>query len=125
MLAAHMAGDLVVIDDEIAAALLETALDHDEPEELRGQAAIALGPALEEVDTLEEEAPISLGVFESTQKALHSGYADASVPKLVRRRMLEASVRAPRDWHAAAVRSAYASDDPEWQPPGGGDELIR
>jgi hypothetical protein len=33
----------------------------------------------------------------------------------VRRRALEASIRAPRDWHQSAVRTAYATNDQEWQ----------
>ena len=36
---------------------------------------------------------------------------DAQIPWEVRRRILEASVRAPQDWHESAVRSAYASGD--------------
>jgi hypothetical protein len=33
----------------------------------------------------------------------------------VRRRILEASVRAPQDWHKMAVQEAYTSDDEDWQ----------
>ena len=51
-----LAGDVVAMNDEIAAALVELARDGTESEELRGQAAAALGAALEMVDTLEEEA---------------------------------------------------------------------
>ena len=40
---------------------------------------------------------------------------DASVPKNVRRRVLEASVRAPRQWHQGAVEAAYSSDDEDWK----------
>jgi hypothetical protein len=40
---------------------------------------------------------------------------DASVPTDVRRRILEASVRAPQDWHRDAIRAAYASDDDVWR----------
>jgi hypothetical protein len=40
---------------------------------------------------------------------------DATVPKDVRRRILEASVRAPQDWHPDAIRAAYASDDELWR----------
>jgi hypothetical protein len=115
MLAATLAGDVVAMNDEIAAALVELARDGTESEELRGQAAVALGAALEMVDTLEEEDPFSFKTFEWVQEALKTGYAEAGVPKLVRRRMLEASVRAPRDWHAAATRAAFASGDPEWR----------
>ena len=41
-------------------------------------------------------------------------YLDNSVPKEVRRRILEASVRAPEDWHKDAIKSAYLSGDQEW-----------
>jgi len=40
---------------------------------------------------------------------------DANVPRDVRRRILEASVRAPQDWHPAAIRAAYLSDDEVWR----------
>jgi hypothetical protein len=40
---------------------------------------------------------------------------DANVPRDVRRRILEASVRAPQDWHSDAVRAAYASADEVWR----------
>jgi len=42
-------------------------------------------------------------------------YADAGVPKAVRRSILEAAVRSPQEWHERAVRAAYASDDEAWR----------
>jgi len=39
---------------------------------------------------------------------------DVEVPKNVRRRILEASLRAPQDWHQDAIRAAYSSDDEDW-----------
>jgi hypothetical protein len=42
-------------------------------------------------------------------------HQDASVPTEVRRRVLEASVRAPQDWHEGAIRTAYATGDNEWR----------
>lgn len=42
-------------------------------------------------------------------------YLDPGAPKEVRRRALEASVRAQEDWHTAAVRAAYHSGDIEWR----------
>jgi HEAT repeat protein len=41
-------------------------------------------------------------------------YEDPGVPKPVHRRILEAAVRSPQDWHRAAIRKAYASGDREW-----------
>jgi HEAT repeat protein len=49
------------------------------------------------------------------QTSLQKIYQQAGVPENVRRRILEAAVRAPRDWHSAAVRAALASKDPEWR----------
>jgi hypothetical protein len=37
------------------------------------------------------------------------------VPKMVRAAELEASVRAAEDWHADAVRAAFASSDDDWK----------
>jgi len=37
------------------------------------------------------------------------------VPKLVRRRVLEASVRAVQDWHTDAIRAAAAGPDEDWK----------
>lgn len=120
--AAGMAGDLTVMDDEMAGVLAGIVEDAVETEEIRARAAVALGPALEEADIEgfeDEEAfsepPISEGVFHRVQEILHRVHDDETAPKLVRRRALEASVRASEDWHADAVRSACASDDDEWK----------
>lgn len=122
LLAAELAGDSTVIDDEIAAALLSVVGSRGEPEPLRAKAAIALGPALELGDEAEidaalglDDTPISRNTFNSINKALRDLYLDNGTPKDVRRRILEASVRAPQNWHAAAVRSVYASDDEDWK----------
>lgn len=37
------------------------------------------------------------------------------VPKEVRRRVLEGSVRAPQDWHKDAITEAYAGNDELWK----------
>lgn len=119
LLAAEMAGDFTVIDEEIVDALLSILQNPDAPEQLRGQVAIALGPVLEFADTegFDDfgDVPIGERTFRHIQKSLHRLYADAGVPSAVRRRILEASVRAPQDWHQAAVRAAYASNDEEWK----------
>src|SRR5207302_8442468 len=41
-------------------------------------------------------------------------YLGNSTRKEVRRRSLEASVRAPQLWHQGAIRHAYSSGDQEW-----------
>lgn len=120
--AAELAGDLVVMNEEIATALLAIACSSDEPEELRGRAAIALGPVLEQASNEEfegefddpEAVPISMNTYEEIKSTLEKLYADASIPKYIRRRILEASVRAGEDWHASAIRAAYASGDRDW-----------
>ena len=119
VLAAELAGDFVVINDELAGVLLSILQNGSEPEELRAIAAISFGPALEQADIEEfddpDDVPISENVFHKIQKSLQSLYMDADVPEYVRRRILEASVRAPESWHQNAVRSAYCSNDKEWK----------
>jgi hypothetical protein len=119
LLAVELAGDSTVICDELAAALLSIIGNEREPDELRGRAAIALGPALEYafIDEFEEpdEVPISEPMFNRIQEVLHRLYLEQDAPQIVRRRALEASVRAPRDWHQSAVRQAYARDDENWK----------
>jgi hypothetical protein len=114
-LAAELAGDSTVINDELADALLSILCNPREPDGLRGQAAISLGPALEYayMDGFEDpdDVPITEQVFRKIQKTLHKLYIDAHAPKEVRRLVLEASVRAPENWHKDAVAAAYRSDD--------------
>ena len=119
LLAAELAGNFVAINDDLAHALLEILHRSVEPDELRGRAAISLGPILEEADIdgfddLDDLA-ICEDTFKQIQESFHRLYADPDVPKLVRRRILEASIRAPQDWHHDAVREAYASDDQDWK----------
>jgi len=119
LLAVEMAGDSTVICNELAEALLSIIGSEREPDELRGRAAIALGPALEYafIDEFEEpeEVPITEQMFRRIQQTLHRLYLDETVPQIVRRRVLEASVRAPQDWHQKAVQDAYARDDETWK----------
>jgi len=64
LLAAELAGELTAIDDELARALLSILGSGGESEELRGRAAISLGPVLEHTDTAgfedPDDAPIDL-----------------------------------------------------------------
>jgi hypothetical protein len=118
LVAAGLAGDLVVMNDELADTLMAIIGSPDEPERLRAEAAIALGPVLEQTDTdgLEDsdDPPITERTFRNLQDSLQKLYFDNSVPKQVRRRILEASVRAPEDWHRNAIEAAYSSGDKEW-----------
>jgi len=117
--AAGLAGDSVVINDALAEALQSILCDDGEPEELRATASISFGPALEQadIDAFEDpdDVPISEEMFHRIRETLRQRYADADVPKLVRRRILEASVRAQAPWHEDAIRAAYASEDEDWR----------
>jgi hypothetical protein len=121
LLAAELAGDFTVINDELADALLAVLRSGDEPEALRGAAAIGLGPVLEHADLHEGEdadedaVPIAEATFRRIQSSLRKLYMDAGVPSDVRRRILEAAVRAPQDWHPEAIRAAYGSGDESWR----------
>lgn len=118
-LAAGMAGDATVVNDRLADALLVIIGNNDEPDELRGRAAIALGPVLEWgfIEDFDDpaEIPISESMFNRIQQTFHQLFQMVNLPKLVRRRILEASVRAPMDWHRDAIRDAYAQEDGEWK----------
>ena len=119
LLAAELAGNFTVINDELVAALLAIVRDGDASEKLRGQAAISLGPVLEHADMEEftdpDDVPIDEPTFHWIQESLRKLYMDAGVPTYVRRRILEAAVRAPQDWQRDAVRAAYASGDEAWR----------
>jgi HEAT repeat protein len=121
LVAAELAGDLVAMNDSLAAALLTIAGDAEENEELRARAAIGLGAVLEECDINDfddplgyDEPPIAELTFHRIRTTLEKLYEDRGIAKLVRRRILEASVRSPQDWHRDAIRAAYASGDREW-----------
>ena len=91
----------------------------DAPEAVRGQAAISLGPVLEHADTGgfedADDPPTPERSFREIQESLHELYLDANVLSKVRRRILEASVRAPQAWHRDAIRVAYGSGDEAWR----------
>lgn len=123
VIATNLAGNIVVMSDEMANTLLSLLRDERQPDELRGQAAISLGPGLDladmedydDVDDPYSDPPFSEATFLEIKKALRSIEGDEKAPKLVRRRALEAAVRAPEPWQADAVRVAYASGDSEWK----------
>jgi hypothetical protein len=118
LVAAELAGDFTVINDDLAATLLTIAGSADEPEQLRARATISLGPVLEQADTDgfedPDDVPITERTFHNIQDSLEQLYRDNNTPKEVRRRCLEASVRAPQTWHQDAIRHAYSSGDQEW-----------
>jgi len=118
LVAATLGGDFTVINDDLADALLSVVGSADEPERLRARAAISLGPVLDHVDTSGFEDPDDIPIIERTfrniQESFQKLYLDSSTPKEVRRRILEASVRAPETWHQDAIRNAYSRGDKEW-----------
>lgn len=119
LLAAELAGDFTVIGDELVDALVSILRSADESSMLRGKAAISLGPVLEHADTEgfdePDEVPITEQTFHEIQESFRKLFRDAGVPKDVRRRILEASVRAPQEWHSDAIRGAYAGTDEDWK----------
>jgi hypothetical protein len=116
--AAGLAGDSAVINDDLANTLLAIVRSAAEPEPLRARAAVSLGPALEGADMGgfedPDDSPISERMFHNIQNSLQKLFLDTGNPKEVRRRILEASVRAPKDWHRMAIRTAYSSGDRDW-----------
>ncbi len=119
LLAAELVGNLTVINDKLVGVLLSVLGSGDEPKKLRAQAMISLGPVLELADTDgfedPDDVPITEQTFHRVQGSLRRLYLDADVPKEVRRRILEASARAPENWHQDAIRAAYSSGDKDWK----------
>jgi hypothetical protein len=109
---------MTIIDDDMAGLLLGVVESAAEPVPMRAKAAISLGPVLESADMDgfddPDDLPISESTFHRIQQSLQATFRDQSVPKEVRRRVLEASVRAPEEWHKEAIETAYSSGDREW-----------
>ncbi|MEJ5347835.1 MAG: HEAT repeat domain-containing protein [Desulfosoma sp.] len=118
-MAAELLSDVSLMDDALARLLLKIAADPDEDASLRGTAAVALGASLEYVDMEgfedPEESPLSEELFDEIQEKFHDLYRDPRTPDEVRRSVLEASVRAPLEWHREAVASAYKSPQKDWK----------
>jgi uncharacterized protein (UPF0147 family) len=110
LLAAELAGDSTVINEELAGELLDIVSDDKDSDSLRARAAISLGSALEYafIDGFEdpEDVPISENKFHEMQESLYNLYLDTNVPKEVRRRILEALETENQDIHYEAVCAA-------------------
>jgi hypothetical protein len=118
LIAAELAGDYVVINDELAEALLTIVGNTDERYALRTQAVISFGAVLESAwtsgyDDPDDLPPITERTYHKIQNLLHKLYFESGLPKEFQRRILEVSVRAPEAWHDDAIREAYASGDNE------------
>jgi hypothetical protein len=118
LLAAELISEVLVMDDDIAELMLEMIRDGGEPEELRSQAAIALGPALEYGDMMEFDEPEDIALTEEAyhhiRECLRDIFNDTALPDDVRRSVLEAAVRAPMEWQEKAIQDAYGGDNEKW-----------
>jgi HEAT repeat protein len=119
LLAADLAGDYVVVNDRLAGCLLSLVGDNSESDDMRCRAAIALGPALEHADIEgfddPDEIVISGEMFQQIRQTLRTLYFEEGTSPDVRRRILEAAVRSPEDWHRDAILSAHRSDREDWR----------
>ena len=119
LLAAELAGDFTVVNDELADALVSVVSSVDESDQLRAKAAISLGPVIENADTDgfddPDDMPITEDMFLKIQDSLRRLHSDADASKEVRRRALEASVRASQEWHRDAIQAAFAGEDKDWK----------
>ena len=94
--AVELAGDLAVMDDDIAGLLLGVVRGSG-PAELRGRAAIALGPALEEacevgfdeeLDSEFDNRVLTESRVNEIQSVLRALHDDEGAPVMVRRKYL-------------------------------------
>ncbi len=116
--AAKLAAEEKVLNDEMADVLLDILHDDEESEELRCIAVEAFGPALQfnGINGFYESQQqfFSEKKFYEIKKTLRDFYYDIKLPKTLRRRILEADVCSPMQWHKNAIKRAYESDDEEW-----------
>jgi hypothetical protein len=116
--ATELAGDFTVVNDDICNGLLGVLTDPAEDTELRATAAISFGAVLDQGWTFgfedPDEVPIDEPTFLRIQAELKRLCLDPETPVLIRRRALEASVRAPEDWHPEFIANVYASGERDW-----------
>ncbi len=62
-----------------------------------------------------DDIMISEKTFIKIQETLHKLFMDTDIPTDVRRRILEASVHAPQDWHGEHVGTAFSSGEEAWR----------
>jgi HEAT repeats len=117
--AIELAGDFTVVDEKLVVELVAILESGARSEAARARAAISLGPVLEYMDMEQdgdgsESLPLTTDRFVWLQDRLHGLFVDTTTAAEIRRRVLEAAVRAPQEWQFAAIASAYASQDPAW-----------
>ena len=121
LLATELAGDFTVISDDVAEALLSILRRSDLSERVAqpGGDLPGAGPRSHGYRGLRRGFPDhphrGTDLPHAFRRRCRRSICGADVPKDVRRRILEASVRAPQDWHPEAVREAYASRDEAWR----------
>jgi hypothetical protein len=106
--------------DEMARLHVSLVTDADLAPDIRGRAALALGPSLEHCafgmwDEEMHAPPLSRQMFSDLTHRLRRIYFDAGQPPVLRRRVLETSVRAPEPWQHGAIRAAWLSADDDWR----------
>ncbi len=117
MLAIELAYEAVTDSNEGIAVLAGIVADGTESEEMRGKAALAIGPALETAHSEgrgEEGISVSESAYRKVQTTLKDIYDNESEPSELRRCAFEALVRAPEGWHQEAVREAYDNLEEGW-----------
>ena len=86
LIAAGLAGDFTVINDDLADALAAVVRSAEEPEQLRAKAAISFGPILEHANTDgfedPDDVPITERTFRNIQDSLRKLYRDRSIATL-------------------------------------------
>lgn len=113
------------MNDEIAGAILALAAG-DQPDEVRADAIVALGPVLQLCGEDYDEGlgfefppeygpPVSRETYAAITTKLRAMYGDESQPKLLRRRVFEVLVRDPQPWQRAEIRRWLASSDEDWR----------
>lgn len=119
LLAVAMAGEIFVINDDLAHILLSILENTNESEKVRVMAVHSLGPVYEYVDMegfdSKEDLPISKVMFNELGETLRRLYLDTKIPQRVRQAALEVSAQAPREWHEGAIRDVYSSGDDTWK----------
>jgi len=117
--AIELSGDLILMNDDISLTLMKILKDTGEPDDIRALSASSLGPVLDEMDLFdpdlldlpdEDDPPISSIVYHEILGTMKTLYDDMTAPKLVRRRILEASTCSRQEWHTTAIETAYSGD---------------
>jgi len=107
--------------DQVIAADLLILLQDDPDDDVRGEAALAFGPALEECSTeaayfgFDDETALDAEQYRTVRRVLEAIYRSPNVGRKARRMALEAAVRAPAPWVAGATRAAFRSGESAWR----------